>query len=140
MNLLIRRGTTCARVNWGRWVGDCASPACRSAVWLSTGQPSFVCWDCGEPVEVVWPEAPFVAGIERLLSMRSEPWTRNWDADESLHDLLAENMRHGVLPAPRKYLDERLAAGDDGVLLSVVDDAIILDSLPAAKAPHQIGD
>jgi len=119
VNLLIRRGVTHARVNWGRWIGDCVF--CRSAMQLPPGCPVFTCHDCGESVEVEWPNSDLADGVQRLLMMRPEPYTRNWETGETLHDLLQENMLHGIMPAE---LDS------PGVLLSISGDRIIADALP----------
>lgn len=102
-----------ARVNHGRWVVDCASPLCVSAmtlgpdredrtgrVWpgLALGQVTMVCRDCGGVTDgVEWPPDP--AGIELILSWRPDPENRSWEPGETLADLLRENAEHG-LPVP----------------------------------------
>jgi hypothetical protein len=128
MNLLVRRGTTNARVAWSRWVGDCT--VCPSALWLSTLQPEFTCWDCGQQIEVVWPSPSLIAGVERLLSMRPDPTTRSWYPGETLNDLLLENMQYGVIPG--------FETAPSGLLLQVVDDKILTDALPSFNR-YEIG-
>lgn len=96
MNLLVRRGVIHARANWGRWVGDCPSPFCASALQLSAEQPWFRCRDCDATAEIVWPVQP--GDIERLLMMRPDETTRNWEPGETLHDLIEQNLAHGILP------------------------------------------
>ena len=85
MTLLQRCGVTHARANWSRWVADCPSPFCSSALQLTPGQPWFRCRDCDAVAEVVWPANP--ADIERLLVMRPDETTRNWEPGETLYDL-----------------------------------------------------
>ncbi len=121
MNLLVRRGVSYARCNWSRWVGDCPSPFCLAALQLRRYQPWFTCMECGETGEIVWPAR--AEDVERLLSMRPDPNTRNWEPGETLNDLLLENMQHGVL-------SHAAVAAPPGPLLSIVDDAIIVDVLP----------
>jgi len=88
------------------------------------------CWDCGARVDVLWPDVPLQAGVERLLSMRPDPNTRNWSAGETLHDLMRENAEHGIFTHP---------ALEDGThvpgreLLVVADDRIVVDILPATR-------
>lgn len=113
--------TVPARANWGRWVIDC--PTCTSALTLPPGAEAFACWDCGARAVVEWPAPEFVAGVERLLSMRPAVETRNWVPGETLHDLLAENVQHGVMTA--------LALPEGpGALLAITGDRITVDRLP----------
>lgn len=130
------------RVNWGRWIADC--PSCPSAVAVDEhhqtrlgatavddGTPVWVegCWDCGATTTLIWPAAPMVAGIERLLAMRPDPNTRNWTPGETLHDLVRENALHGLFSDPS--IDALAALLPDPELLVVDDDRIVLDYLPA---------
>lgn len=119
------RNTTYVRANWGRWIADCPSPFCLSALQVFPGQELFRCLDCDTEAEIAWPAASMVDGIERLLIMRPDPMSRNWDWGETLSDLLNENMLHGVLA------DDRLiAAHPGGTLLSISGDVITADTLP----------
>jgi len=118
------RNATYARCNWSRWICDCPSPFCLSALQMVPGQMLFRCYECDTEAEVVWPA--MVAEIERLLIMRPDPFSRNWDWGETLHDLLNENMLHGVMA------QDRLIEGHPGgSLISISGDTIIHDSLPA---------
>lgn len=82
-----------------RWIADC--PTCRSYgrtgseyVWLS--QPLMFCMSCcnvalgGEWRRVVVP--PNRAEIERLLLARPDPRTRNWRPDQTVEDLLVDQV------------------------------------------------
>ncbi len=120
-------GVAYARANWGRWCVDC--PRCTSALALRPGAPVFDCWDCGARADIAWPS--FTHDVERLLAMRPDVTTRNWEPGETLHDLLAENMAHGVMPLP-------LDGG--GTLLTILGDRIIRDALPAAHTRVLIGE
>lgn len=112
-----------ARYNWGRPIVDC--PVCTSALTLPPQTPTFECWDCGARAEVEWPDAEFVAGVERLLSMRPAVETRNWHPGETLHDLLAENVEHGVMNPLA------LAVGSGpGNVLEILGGRITVDRLP----------
>ena len=98
---------------------------------VDDGTPVWVegCWDCGATTTLIWPAAPMVAGIERLLAMRPDPNTRNWTPGETLHDLVRENALHGLFSDPS--IDALAALLPDPELLVVDDDRIVLDYLPA---------
>lgn len=133
MSLLVRRGVTYARCNWSRWVGDCPSPFCLSALQLQRHQPWFTCLECGETGEIVWPS--HVEDVERILLMRPDPFTRNWEPGESLQDLYQENLDHGILPVPIE-----LVGSHQGLVFEVADDRILIDRAPLpAVRRHQIG-
>lgn len=112
-----------ARANWGRWVVDC--PRCPSAIKVRTWTGGTTCWECGTQSEVVWPDA--AEDIIRLLMFRPNPATRNWEPGETLHDLLAENVAHGIW------------TGEPGQALAIVGDRIVTDELPASRALLSIG-
>ena len=120
------------RMNWSRWVVDCAW--CTSGLIpgvhlfdaggrkvrhsLEWGDRSMVCWDCGGVTEgIEWPPDPLA--IELILSMRPEEKTRNWFPGETLNDLLQENVAHGIVPP-----DVLLPHGG-GVLMSTVDEMVV---------------
>lgn len=105
-----------AAVNWGRWVVRC--PVCPSALAARPGAPLFTCTSCGTDAEVVWPPEETVYGVERLLLMRPNETTRNWEPGETLVDLMMENGMHGIF--------DRV----EGVL-TVDDGGIRRDALPA---------
>lgn len=95
-----------AHVNYGRWIARCPRPFCPNAEHFGadpkTGHvggltgAGFRCSHCDLVCGADWP--PNVDDIEYLLSLRPVPSTRNWDPGETIHDLLAENARHGVHP------------------------------------------
>jgi len=121
--LLILRGLVQARVNWGRWIVDCPSPFCQSALAVFPGTPAFTCEDCGADGEIQWPAE--VRDISRLLAFRPNPMNRNWEPGETLHDLSDENVRHGVMGMWAEIL------GLSGVMMEITDDKIVADALPA---------
>lgn len=149
-----------ARVNWGRWIADC--PTCGSALAVEPGQDRLGatvwdhdgehltaarfqegCWDCGTVTDLVWPDAGVVDGVERLLAMRPDPKTRNWEPHETLHDLMRENAQHGIFSQPA--VTAALAAAAPGRELLAVgqDGRIVVDALPATRPlssrPRAIG-
>ncbi len=77
-----------AYVNWGRWVGDCATPGCGNARMLSPGEQVFDCdapgrpgaprpveGVCAESYPIVWPDDP--AAVMAPLAGLPEG-QRNW--------------------------------------------------------------
>lgn len=98
MTLLARRGVIHARYNWGRWIADCPSPFCESALQLIYDQRWFKCWQCEAVAEIVWPSMTMVEDIETLVSMRPVERWRSWEPGQTLHDLYEENLMLGVLP------------------------------------------
>ena len=86
--------TTPAYVNHGRWVADCE--ACRSALRVSPGD-EFTCLECGHhDADVFWPDD--WADIDAVLALRPSILNRNWLPGETLDDLRAENLEHGLVP------------------------------------------
>lgn len=128
MNLIAVTGDVrvAARANWGRWVADC--PRCPSALWVNPGARDAVCRDCRLPYEVVWPSDNMIIGVERLLTARPDVVTRNWEPGESLHDLLQQNIAHGLTMG--------IGLGD---AFAIEDDKITVDTLPAAPFRPAIG-
>lgn len=124
MTALVRGGifTVDAVANWGRWVAHC--PICPSALAVQHGG-LVTCRECGTDYEVAFPA--FAVAVERLLLMRPDVTTRNWLPGETLHDLLAENVEHGIGPT------------EPGQEIAILDDCITLDTLPASTARRQIG-
>lgn len=147
------------RVNWGRWLVDCA--ACGSALAVEPGTPVLGapvwehdgaqwvrvgfregCWDCGARCDLVWPDGAFVDGVERLLAMRPHAHNRNWHPGETLHDLMRENAEHGIFSVPELADAFRVEPGRE--LLTVGQDGRLeVDALPATRAlssrPRPIG-
>ena len=124
MNLVTLRPVTLARAYCGMWIVDC--PRCRDARHLPFGTTAYECVYCGLGMEPAWPSEAMRAGVERLLSMRPIAYNRNWTPGETLHDLLAENIEHGIGP-------------DAGESIMIADDKIVLDTLPAAVGRLPIG-
>jgi hypothetical protein len=109
------------RANWGRWLIDCSSPWCTSAMQVYPGQISVTCLDCGTTMgPLIWPADP--DGIELLLLMRPVEKTRNWLPGETLQDLLAENVLHGILPKGIEPADPDAVAAE---LMTTVDDRLV---------------
>jgi hypothetical protein len=104
-----------AYLNHGRWVADCPRPGCANAEMAGLdgkGHPGglgdwFRCrpeeGGCGLRCEVIWPGN--VEDIEALVIPRPLPATRNWNPGQSLHELLAENLEHGVVPITREAIE-----------------------------------
>ena len=90
-----------AWLNHGRWVVDCLDGDCLAV--LFADRAACVCRDesvcehatipCGAPIEATFP--PRRADIDRLLNPRPRR-NRNWSPGETLADLKAENLLHGV--------------------------------------------
>lgn len=107
--------------NWGRWVVMCASPFCTGAMQVYSGQMFVACGDCGWPIEeLIWPVDP--EGVETILLMRPDEKTRNWHPGETLQDLLAENVEHGILPKGIEPADPDAVAVE---LMATVDDRLV---------------
>jgi hypothetical protein len=62
-------------------------------------------------------------GVERLLSMRPNVASRNWEPGETLIDLMVENGQHGVF-------NQLPAALPGNSLLHVEEGRIVTDALP----------
>jgi hypothetical protein len=120
MTALIHTGVAriAVRANWGRWILDCAR--CTSATWIEPGADLVCCRDCGTPAEAVWPSAEMVYGVERLLLMRPDVTTRNWEPGETLHDLMEENVAHGLIGPTL----------ESGAAFGILGDSITTDRLP----------
>lgn len=90
-------GRAYARVNHSRWIVDC--PFCAGAQDASRINPIFWCAECGmsdndfAPMAVVFPDN--ADEIERILLLRPNPATRNWDKSETLKDLIEQNRAYG---------------------------------------------
>ncbi len=90
-----------ARLNHGWWVVDCSSDDCEAV--LFADREACVCRDvsvcdhptvpCGAPIEATFPS--WRVDIDRLMNPRRRP-NRNWSPGETLADLKAENLLHGV--------------------------------------------
>ena len=121
-------GVSAVYANWGRWVADCAW--CDSAEQLVPFTAGFRCVDCGWSTDVVWPPPDMVAGIERLLLMRPNRKNQNWLPTETLEDLVAENVTHGIVA---------LHAGDaSGPLLGTCGGKITTDALQTLNPRREL--
>ncbi len=90
-----------AYLNHGQWVVDCPADDCEAV--LFANRTECECRDvsvcehplipCGVSLQVVFPADR--VGIDRLLGSRPRR-NRNWIPSESVADLKAENMLHGV--------------------------------------------
>lgn len=89
-----------ARVNMGRWIADC--PDCNGAEFVWLDNPRLWCVGCrnaaigGAWRAVTLPDAEDRAAIEAALVVRPNPANRNWQAPETVAELLAENAAMGV--------------------------------------------
>ncbi len=83
--------TVLAYVNWGRWVADCA---CNGAELVAPNQ-EMVCGSCGARNTVTFPGSR--TKIEDALSQR-KPVNQNWNPDETVNELVAQNIENGVYP------------------------------------------
>ena len=87
-----------ARVNRGRWIIDCNH--CNSALDVTPADTVAICIECGtEWFEVTFPFEK--ATIEHLLlkrpgNLREGFANSNWVPGESVADLRAENLAHGL--------------------------------------------
>lgn len=129
-------GQSWVRANWGRWVADCPSPWCTSAMQVWPGQVHTRCGDCGTTMgPLIWPADP--EGVETILLMRPDEKTRNWHPGETLNDLLNENIAHGILP---KSIDWDSGAVQE--LMTTMDDrltgGLVALALPSNMRRHQI--
>jgi hypothetical protein len=79
-------------VSLGAWVGQCL---CGAGVACHPGWPEARCFACGSVyVAIAWPADR--AAIEAALLRRPRMENRNWHQPETVADLLAENIAHGV--------------------------------------------
>lgn len=79
-----------AYVNHDRWVADCE---CRAGVAVEPTLDVCVCLDCGTLYRVRMPD-DWKAG-EQVLAHRDVE-NRNWTVGQTVQDLKAENLTHGV--------------------------------------------
>lgn len=78
-----------AHYNWGRWIVECT---CGAGL-LVTGTGVCRCRECGLRHQVSLPVER--REVERLCAKRA-PANRNWLPGESVANLIAENIMHGV--------------------------------------------
>jgi hypothetical protein len=82
-----------AYANHGRWVAGC--PRCNSAEHLRERERYFRCQLCGFNDRLRWPRNH--KQIEAALAPRPTP-NRNWYPGETVGELIAENIEHGIIP------------------------------------------
>jgi hypothetical protein len=96
--------TAPARVNHGRWIVDCPAGDCLAA--LRVEGATGVC-DCRDDNVCDHPEIPHDLAfaverpadadeITRILDLRPTRPSRNWYPGETLAEVKAENVEHGV--------------------------------------------
>ena len=125
----------------GLWVAKCPRTGCMNAEKMglcldgTTGGldgSRFYCREshggCGLTCAADWP--PNVHDIEQVVLCRPVPSTRNWLPGEDLHDLLRENLNHGLVPA------EALNDGPTRPVLGIYDNEITAGSLDWAQRPQ----
>jgi hypothetical protein len=81
-----------ARIEHGRWIGDCS---CGSGVNVHPDWPEARCMGCG----AVYPNVVLPAqrdAVEQALVARPQMAARNWHPHETLDQLHAENLEHGI--------------------------------------------
>lgn len=98
-----------AYLNQGRWVAHCDTDGCHGAerVWPGgqvrerqghkfgiSRQGVLHCSNCGKTSKVSFPEER--KRIDRLMSRRPVPETRNWTPGEPVEVLEEENAAHGL--------------------------------------------
>ena len=86
-------GTVDVYVNHGRWVADCV---CNGAELVAPGQ-EMLCGSCGARNTVTFPGPKMRDQIEAVL-LRREPLRQNWYTDETVDELVAQNIENGIYP------------------------------------------
>ena len=103
--------------NWGRWIASCPSPGCLGVIEVHIGQSGVVC-DCQDTqicdhtnpqlVNLVPERQALICGTEIPLEWPADPEAiiaicarralrhRNWHPGETIDELKAENLTHGV--------------------------------------------
>ncbi len=82
-----------AYVNHGRWVADCA---CNGAELVAPDQ-QMLCGSCGARNTVKFPPPKTKGKLETVLGAR-DPHSQNWSPDETVDELVAQNIEHGLYP------------------------------------------
>lgn len=118
MQLITNRAR--AWVYAGEWVADCPREGCNNTEYLyeqtlpggarTVRKGSFLCTSCRMLADIEWPPESVMDGIMAVLVKRPIPHTRNWYPQDhpvavcariphgqSIDDLRAENVEHGVL-------------------------------------------
>lgn len=85
-----------AMVNHNRWIAQCE---CGGAEVVDPDLPNFYCFSCfnvfneGYARTVDFPH--YHAAIDKVLSLRDDPFTKNWIPGETIGELRAQNIAHG---------------------------------------------
>jgi hypothetical protein len=124
----------------GHWVARCPRQGCHNAEQVgrcddgTTGGldgQRFYCREshggCGFTCAADWP--PNISDIEKLVMCRPVPATRNWLPGEDLHDLLQENLEHGIVPT-------EALEGADRPILGIIGDEVRIGSLESMQRPE----
>ena len=88
-----------ARVNHGRWIGDC--PVCGGAEVVDPDDPVFMCLSCLNDANqrkvrpVDFPDENFRLRMGEVLVHRGERRARGWDPGETIEDLKRQNRGRG---------------------------------------------
>jgi len=87
-----------AYIKRGSWVADC--PICKGSQVVEPGEPFFcvdclMLWNAGYAQKCWFPRKDRRV-IERLLMLRPNPLNRNWLVGETVDQLRAENIEHGL--------------------------------------------
>lgn len=126
-----------ARMYQGQWIVDCPRcpnvekrGRCDDGTTGGVDASLFVCREshggCGYRAGVAWP--PGIAEIEALTAARPRVF-RNWSPGETLHDLVLENLAHGIVPTAA-------LEGRGGLALSIVGDDVTAGVLESAARPE----
>lgn len=88
----------------GRWLVVCPNPGCGGMQLAAPGIDVFFCIECnngGRPLflRVAWYPPEAIHAIESALDARPDPLTRNWQPNETVGFLLAENHGADLLDA-----------------------------------------
>lgn len=89
-----------AYVNGGRWIADCE---CGGAEVVDAVSRLFMCASCFNVAHghrwrlVEIPNERTLTVLERVLLERPDRRTRNWRPSESVAELIAENVAHGLM-------------------------------------------
>ncbi len=93
---------TQATVNNGRLIAPCTG-CVGGAEYIWRGGPyQMYCANCGNRDignnwrRIIMPEDRILREVERLLLMRTDPGTQNWNPTESIQELVLENLNYGV--------------------------------------------
>jgi len=94
----VPEGTVQACVHLNEWIAYCPDEECNGAMIVDAGDPVFFCVDClnadndEHPYEVVFEHQE---EVEALMAMRKKIQHRNWYPDESVEDLITEQIERG---------------------------------------------